>query len=179
MTSPLIRPENCLLLAVDFQARLMPAIHDAEAVVAEARRLLTGAALLGVPILATEQKPASLGHSVPDLLPENTPVAEKSTFDAMRAPAVMARLADVQDVVVIGCEAHVCVLQTVAGVQMAGKRVFVVEDAVGSRKPASKAAALTRMRAFGAHTVTAEMVLFEWLGGADHPRFRAAIQLIK
>jgi nicotinamidase-related amidase len=81
--------------------------------------------------------------------------------------------------VVAGCEAHVCVLQTVLGLLDAGRKVYVVRDALGSRQPESKETAIRRMERHGAEIVTTEMVVFEWLESAEHPRFRDAIALIK
>jgi nicotinamidase-related amidase len=80
---------------------------------------------------------------------------------------------------VAGVEAHVCVLQTVLGLLRPGRRVFIVADAVGSRDPADKAAALDRASRNGAEVVTSEMVLFEWLRDARHPRFREVQKLLK
>ena len=86
---------------------------------------------------------------------------------------------DRHDLIVSGCEAHVCVLQTVMGLLNAGRRVYVVRDAVGSRRSENKDAAIRRMEQNGAEIVTAEMVVFEWLGTAEHPRLRDVIALIK
>ena len=79
----------------------------------------------------------------------------------------------------IGCEAHVCVQQSVLGLLQLGRKVYVVRDAIGSRAPESKETAIRRMERHGAEIVTTEMVIFEWLGTADHPRFRDAVALIK
>ena len=94
-------------------------------------------------------------------------------------PASSSELPRRAEMVVAGCEAHVCVLQTALGLLAAGKRVHVVRDAVGSRRPESKAAALERLARHGAEIVTTEMVLFEWLESAEHPRFREIVALIK
>ena len=167
------------LLVVDFQARLMPAIDGGAAAVANARRLLAAAAMLGVPVRFTEQNAGGLGATVPELdAGAHGPVLHKMTFDACQA-AGAGGLADRPDLVVAGCEAHVCVLQTVLGLLDAGRRVFVVQDAIGARRPESKAAALRRMEQNGAEIVTTEMVVFEWLGTAEHPRFREVVALIK
>ncbi|MGZ8367401.1 MAG: isochorismatase family protein, partial [Rhodoplanes sp.] len=88
-------------------------------------------------------------------------------------------LADRPEVIVTGCEAHVCVLQTALGLLDAGRRVYVVRDAIGSRRAESKEAAIRRMERHGADIVTTEMVVFEWLETAEHPRFRAAAALIR
>ena len=164
------------LLVVDFQSRLMPAIHEGGAVVANARRLLNAAALLEVPVLFTEQNAKGLGGTVEALA--GGEVLHKMTFDACREGG-LDRMPDRPQIVVAGCEAHVCVLQTVLGLLQAGRRVFVVQDAVGSRRAESKAVAVARMAGHGAEIVTAEMVVFEWLGTADDARFREAVRLVK
>ncbi len=166
------------LLMVDFQARLMPAIAGGEGVVAQARRLKAAAALLDVPVLLTEQNPAKLGSTLPELA-GGAAVLAKMTFDAGADPGFAAALPPRDTVVVCGCEAHVCVLQTALSLLGPGRHVVVVEDAIGSRAPASKAAALRRMERHGVEVVTTEMVVFEWLGSADHPRFREAVALVK
>ena len=101
------------------------------------------------------------------------------TFDATRAAGLLERLGDGRAVVVAGCEAHVCVLQSVLGLLDRDRRVCVVRDAVGSRRAESKETALARMERHGADIVTAEMVVFEWLATAEHQRFREALKLIK
>ncbi len=172
-----IDPAASLLLLIDLQERLMPAIDGGAAVLANARRLLDAARLLGVPVLATEQNPRGLGVTVPSLA--GAPTVAKTTFDALRAPGVLDRLPERLVPVVAGCEAHVCVLQTVLGLLGAGRRAFVVADAVGSRRADSREAALRRMERHGAEVVTTEMAVFEWLGTSEHPRFRDALALIR
>ena len=167
------------LLIVDFQTRLMPAIEDGAGCVTNARRLLEAAKLLELPVLFTEENARGLGPTLPDLLPADARVAHKMTFDACRSPGFIERLGGEPAVIVVGCEAHVCVLQTVLGLLALGRRVYVVRDAVGSRRAESKEAALRRMERHGAEIVTTEMVVFEWLGTAEHPRFREAAALIK
>ena len=171
--------EASALLVVDFQARLMPAIEDGGALVANARLLLAAARLLEVPVAFTEQNARGLGATVPELEPQtHGPVLAKMAFDACRDGG-LANLPSRPALVVAGCEAHVCVLQTVLGLLDAGRRVYVAQDAVGARRAESKAAALRRMERHGAEVVTTEMVVFEWLATAEHPRFREALALLK
>jgi nicotinamidase-related amidase len=101
------------------------------------------------------------------------------TFDACRAPGFVERLGKQPDILVAGCETHVCVLQTVLGLIAAGRRVYLVRDAVGSRRAESKETAIRRMERHGVEIVTTEMVVFEWLGTADDPRLREAIALVR
>jgi nicotinamidase-related amidase len=174
-----IDPETSTLLVIDFQSRLMPAIEEGAAAMANARRLVNAADMLGVPTLFTEQNPKGLGSTVDELPTDKASVIHKMTFDASRADTFPAMTAGRPDVVVAGCEAHVCVLQTVLGLLDSGRRVFVARDAIGSRRAESKETAIRRMERHGAEIVTAEMVVFEWLGSAEHPRFREAVALIK
>ena len=176
---PVLDAPSCALLLIDFQTRLMPAMHEAGASVDNARRLMRAAHLLEVPVLLTEQNPGRLGPTVPDLRAQERPILAKMTFDVTRDPGFEAALPDRPVLVVAGWEAHVCVLQTVLGLREHGRRVAVVEDAVGSRAPQSREAAIRRMTAHGAEAVTTEMVVFEWLGSAGHPHFREAVALIK
>ncbi len=175
----IIDTANATLLLIDFQTRLMPAIDDGPAVIANARRLVSAAALLGAPVLFTAQNPRGLGGIVRELQPEEPLVFAKMTFDAGRTPGFDERLAEGHAIILTGCEAHVCVLQTALGLVARGRRVFVVCDAVGSRRAESKAVGLRRMEQGGVEIVTTEMVVFEGLGSAEHPRFREAVALIK
>lgn len=176
----IIDRDKAALLVIDFQARLMPAISGGEAAVASARRLANAAAMLGVPVLFTEQNTDGLGRTVPELRADaDRAVVHKMSFDACREAGFIGRLADRSDIVVAGCEAHVCVLQTVFGLLESRRRVFVVADAISSRRTESKEAAIRRMEGKGAEIVTTEMVVFEWLQTAQHPRFRDVLALIK
>lgn len=159
----------------------MPAIAGGDEVVANAGKLLAAAEELGVPVLSTEQNPKGLGSTVPDLArpDSNHPVVAKMTFDSCRAPGVMDGLPAGHHIVVAGAEAHVCVLQTALGLLERSRRVFVVADAVGSRRPENKKAALRRLERAGAEVVTTEMVIFEWLGTAEDPAFKSVIALVK
>ena len=176
---PTISRDDSVLLVVDFQSRLMPAIDDGPSVIANARRLLDAAELLHVPILFTEQNADGLGRTLPELRPGAGGIAHKMTFDACRAPGFLEALSDRRDVIVSGCEAHVCVLQTILGLLTAGRRVFAVRDALGSRRVESKETAIRRMERNGAEVVTTEMVIFEWLGTAEDPRLHEVITLVR
>ena len=178
---PILDRGRSVLCLVDLQQKLMPAIAGGEEVVANAGKLLAAAEELHVPVLSTEQNPKGLGPTVPDLArPDGAhPVVAKMTFDSCHAAGVMDALPPGHHVVVAGAEAHVCVLQTALGLLDRSRRVFVVADAVGSRRPESKEAALRRLERAGAEIVTTEMVIFEWLGTAEDPAFKSVIALVK
>ena len=171
---------TCTLLLVDLQQRLMPSIAGGDQVVANAKRLADAAALVEVPVLATEQNPVGLGGNVPEIAERAARTLAKTYFDATREPLFNDFLPRERSAVVVaGCEAHVCVMQTVLGLIDKGVSVTLVRDAVGSRSTANRDAALERAKAYGAEIVTTEMVVFEWLETSDHPRFRDALRLVK
>jgi len=163
-----------LLLIVDVQARLHPAIAGGEAALAEIRRLARIANLLGVPVWGTEHVPEALGKLHDSLDAHVQRRFTKTTFAFTEALPE-----DRPDIVLCGYEAHVCVLQTGLGLLARGHHVAVVRDAVGSRAPENRRAALARMGAAGAALVTTEMVGFEWLRDAADPRFRDLLRLVK
>lgn len=176
----LITASGSVLLLVDLQERLMPAIHEGDAVVANAVRLAEAAGLLDVPVCATEQNPEGLGPTVAAVAAYPQLVLPKTAFGAVAEPGFATLLPPgTEEIVVAGCEAHVCVLQTVLGLLAARHRVLLVADAVGSRTASNKAAAIDRAVRHGAEVVTTEMVLFEWLRDSHHPQFRAVQKLIR
>lgn len=174
-----IDPQRSLLLVIDFQSRLMPAIHDGAAVIRNAIRLIDAAKLFGIPRLFTEQNTNGLGPTVAEIPLERDRLVHKQFFDACREDGFLARVPADAHVVVAGCESHVCVQQTVLGLLQAARKTYVARDALGSRHPEDKEIALRRMERHGAEIVTSEMVVFEWLQTADSAQFRPAIQIVK
>ena len=173
------RAKSALLL-IDFQSRLMPAIADGAAVAGNGRRLRDAAQIFDIPVFVTEQNAKGLGKTVAELRSGNEDaVFHKTSFDACRMAGFLDRLPARPDIVVAGCETHVCVLQTALGLIEAGRRVFLVRDAVGSRRAESKETAIRRLERHGAEIATTEMVVFEWLESSKHPRFRDALALVK
>ncbi|MEP6740073.1 MAG: isochorismatase family protein [Caldimonas sp.] len=178
--STLCNRDDSTLLVIDAQARLMPAIHDAESVVHRCIQLATAARELGVHVIGTEQNPDGLGPLVPEIAALCDTTLSKFHFSATAEEGFLRRLPAGRDTfVVAGCEAHVCVMQTVAGLIEAGHAVKWVADAVGSRHPYNRIAATERARAIGADIVTTEMVIFEWLGTSQDPKFKRLVKMIR
>lgn len=177
----LLEASRSSLLVVDVQTRLLPAMTDPELVVRNGTILLAAASQLQVPALVSEQYPQGLGPTVPDLIVAGVPILPKMTFScaADQAIAAAVRASGREQLVIAGIEAHVCVLQTALDFRAAGRQVYVVADAVSSRRPESKAVALDRLRQAGVAVVTTEMVVFEWLHRAGSDAFRALSKLIK
>ena len=173
----LISREESVLLVVDMQTKLLPAIAAGEAVKAAVSWLMRAAKQLGVPIIATEQYPQGLGPTDTELLgllPEGEAAVAKTHFSCGAGQCFGGQGAPIQpQVVVCGIEAHVCVLQTCVELGASGRAVFVVEDAIGSRSEFDKRCAIERLRGLGVQVVSREMVAFEWLRRAGTEEFRA------
>jgi nicotinamidase-related amidase len=168
------------LIIIDFQERLMPSIDDGSALMKNAMILAQAARRLDVPVIGTEQNPAGLGPNAAAIKALCDRTIAKSDFNACAQPEFLKALDPARDdLIVAGCEAHVCVLQTVLGLLDAKRRVRLVADAIGSRQPLNKMIAMDRARAAGAEIITTEMVLFEWLRSNDHPGFRELLRLIR
>jgi nicotinamidase-related amidase len=200
----LLDADESQLLLVDYQSRLMPSIHEGDLVLGNALRLGRLAKLLEVPAWGTEENPAGLGENPPELRALCRSTLAKMHFDAvgdglgalLRAPARAQQGSNARSlpkhlqkppqaqsernsIVVAGCEAHVCLMQTALGLIEEEFEVWVVTDACSSRTERNRDAAFDRLAGAGAELVTTEMVAFEWLRTADHPLFKQALALIK
>ena len=178
----LIRAADSVLVVIDMQEKLVPAMQAPARTIRNTRNLLRGAEELSVPILLTEQYPKGLGPTVPEIRSaSNAQIIPKMHFSCMEEPAFAEALKklDRRQVVLAGMEAHICVVQIAASLLEAGYEVFVVSDATASRSLESEQACLARLSAVNAGIVTTEMVLFEWLGQAGTPAFKAILPLIK
>ena len=200
----LLDASDSQLVLVDYQSRLMPAIHEGTQVLANAVRLARMARLLQVPVWGTEQNPAKLGPNDPAVREHCQKTLAKMDFsavgagllDCLRPPArptggnarslprhlqkpAAPAAPERATVVIAGCEAHVCLLQTTLELIEQEVDVWVVTDACGSRTERNRDAAFDRLAGAGAELVTTEMVAFEWLRSAEHPAFRDVQALIK
>ena len=191
------------LVLVDYQARLMPVVFEGTLVLANAVRLAQVARLMGVPTWATEQNPSKLGRNVEGISTLGLRTLSKMHFSAMeeglgewlrppaKAPQGNARslpkhlqkpvnqVPERNMVVIAGCEAHICLLQTALDLLEDEFEVWVVTDACSSRTERNRDAAFDRLAGAGAELVTTEMAIFEWLRTAEHPVFKAVQDLVK
>jgi nicotinamidase-related amidase len=182
MAIPRLDRTHTALLVVDIQERLLPHMHNAESLTAQAGKLIDGTRILGLPILVTEQYRKGLGTTVPALTAklEGAACFEKLEFSACIEPVRQALAArPARSVIVCGIEAHVCVLQTALDLLEAGFVVAVATDAIGSRRQADQAAAVDRMKQAGVLPTTVESALLEMLGKAEGPDFKAMLGLVK
>ena len=178
----LIRSGDSVLVVIDMQERLVPAMQAPARTIRNARTLLRAATTLGVPVLLTEQYPEGLGRTVPEIasVAPGEPL-RKMHFSCMEDPGFDAafRALGRRQAVLAGMEAHICVVQTAASLLEHGIEVFVVSDASASRTLDSERACIDRLAAGGAGIVTTEMVVFEWLGRAGTPAFKELLPLIR
>ena len=176
---------ECLVVVMDVQQKLTAAMPNGvrERVLARINILLTTANTLSVPIMVTEQYPKGLGHTEPALseqLAGVVRVIEKTSFSAMNATGFAEHVEQSgrNQIILVGMETHICILQTALDMQAAGFQVFVVEDAVSSRSKANQYNALQRLRGAGVIVTNVESVFFEWLGDASQAEFKTLAQLI-
>jgi nicotinamidase-related amidase len=180
----LARREDSGLVIIDVQEAFRPVIEGFDAVVANCGLLAEGFGVLGRPVIVTEQYPKGLGHTVPELasrLPDGTPIIEKTRFSACGVEGFEDAYdaARCETWVVCGIEAHVCVNQTVHDLLSRGASVHVAADGVSSRTAANRQAGLDKAARAGAHVTSAEMVLFEMLGQAGGPEFKAISGMVR
>jgi isochorismate hydrolase len=147
-------------------------------------RLITAANQLDIPMLVTEQYPQGLGATeerVSNSFSLSTPIFAKTGFSCCASDSFCEALqtSERRQVILVGQETHVCILQTALELLQRGHDVFVVIDAVSSRNPEHKTNALQRMQQQGATLVNVESVLFEWLRSASHPQFKAISALLR
>ena len=192
------------LVLVDYQERLMPAIIEGPAVVANARRLAQIAQLMDVPAWGTEQNPSRLGPNdaamralcQKTLAKMHFSAAEEGLGEWLRPPAKPQQGGNARSlprhlqkpaqqapergtIVIAGCEAHVCLLQTALDLIEDEFEVWVVTDACSSRTERNRDAAFDRLAGAGAELVTTEMVAFEWLRSCENPVFKDVLALVK
>lgn len=172
----LLSSQDSLLLIVDAQEKLLPAIHQRDNVTSRMRWLAEIALQLDIPVLITEQYPKGLGYTVSALqeIIESARVVEKTHFSAMQEQSFHDVLSEYnkKQVVIMGMETHVCVLQTALDMRSEGYQVYLPSDCVGSRRPNDKDTAIERMRNNRVDIITSEMAAFEWLHKSGTDTFR-------
>jgi nicotinamidase-related amidase len=169
------------LAVIDVQEAFRPVVLDFEQIAANVAVLIQSARILALPVLVTEQYPQGLGATVPEVANhlEGIEPIEKVCFSALDADGFPARLAERDQVLLCGIEAHVCVNQTAEDLLTSGKEVHVVQDAVSSRTAANRDLGLHKMEHSGAVVTSVETALFELLRAAGSPEFKQIQALVK
>ncbi len=178
-----IYSDETAVLVIDYQEKLVPAMENKLEFVHKSEILLKGLIQLGVPVIVTQQYTRGLGETVPELKSiDGMPDAfDKITFSCIKDDAIAEALErlNVKNVIVCGCEAHICVLQTIIDLIAEEYNVYMVTDCVASRKCFDKEGAVTRATQEGAYITTCEAILFELLERAGSDTFKVISKLIK
>lgn len=178
----MLAENNTALLVVDVQERLTPVLYQSEIFVAACRRMISGAKILELPILLTEQYPKGLGHTIYDvrLLCKNEPLFEKTRFSAYVDEVASAlKQLNIKNVVLIGCETHICVFQTALDLLANGYKVYLPQESLTSRTAENKHNGLALMQQAGAVVTNIETILFQLLQDANHSKFKEISKLIR
>ncbi|MBS3822521.1 MAG: hydrolase [Wenzhouxiangellaceae bacterium] len=176
-------PENSVLVVVDVQGRLARLMHESDAMIEAQRKLIGACRLLEIPVIWAEQLPDKLGATVDELqepLAGLEPCA-KSSFGCMGDTKLRERIESGgrKQVLLCGIETHVCVWQTAAALLRDGYSVHLIADATSSRSMFNRDIGFRRMERAGVHLSNVEMVLFELMVDATHPKFRDVTKLLK
>lgn len=175
--------DDSVLVVVDVQGRLARLMHESEAMIRQQRILIEACRLLEIPVVWAEQLPDKLGATVPELVEklDGLKPHAKSSFGCCGDAAVRQAIADTgrRSVLLAGIETHVCVWQTAAALRREGFEVHLIGDATSSRSQFNRDIGMRRMEAAGVHLSNVEMVLFELMVDAGHPRFREITKLLK
>lgn len=179
-----LQPSQTALLILDIQERLFSKIEQGPSILNALWKVVQGFQLLNLPIFITEQYPAGLGATIAPLqtlLGQQYQPLIKTAFCCLDDPAIEKNLFSSEKLqwVVVGLEAHICVLQTVKGLLKRDIEVVALNDAVGSRSIFDYSTAIAEMRDAGARVSSSEIILFELIKDASHPQFKSISQLVK
>jgi nicotinamidase-related amidase len=169
------------LLCIDVQPVFVRAINDGPRVQRRCEFALAAAHGLGLRVVFTEQVPAKLGRTAPELLAAapGAVALGKDTFSALADDAIRAAVAPAEHLLLCGLETPICVYQTALDALHAGLQVTILSDAVGARRPDDAAACLAALRHAGAHVLPSESVFYALLRDVRHPFFKTYTQLVK
>lgn len=178
-----IKKDDTIALVIDFQERLYPYISDSELLTRNVVRLIKGLRELDVELIVTEQYSKGLGHTIKDIsesIGEFSHI-EKGSFSCCGSDDVCKKLNETgkKNVIIMGIEAHVCVLQTVVDLISLGYRPVLIEDCVSSRNPNDKKIAIERMKSEGAVISSYESILFELCEVSGTNAFKAISKIVK
>jgi nicotinamidase-related amidase len=175
--------ENTIGVVIDFQEKLLPHMHKKDEILDRSLIMVKGLRALNVPIIVTQQYTKGLGNTIKPINDAigNFSYIEKQTFSCYREPSfikVMNRSGK-RNVVIMGIESHVCILQTALDLLYNNFNPVVVIDAISSRKKEDMDIALWRMRDVGCIMTTSESILFELCRQAGTPEFEEISKLVK
>ena len=178
-----INRENTIALVVDLQDKLVPTVVNSKELISSSICLLKGLKLMKIPILVTQQNTKGLGPTIPEINKTigNFSYIEKMTFSCYREPAFIRVLNRIgkRNVIIMGLEAHVCILQTTLDLLYNNFTPVIVYDCVSSSSELDKEVALWRMRDVGSVITTCESIIFELCREAGTDEFKELLKLVK
>lgn len=179
-----LNQKDSLVLIIDIQEKLLNAVFNKTTLEKKAQIMAGITKILAIPTVVTEQYPKGLGATVASVktsLADDAKFFEKTSFSALKNEELLDAIKKLnkKQIIIFGIETHICVSQTTTALIEAGYDVSVIKDACGSRSEEEYSAGLARMKENGAHIITTEIALFEWLEGAKHPNFKEVQSLIK
>ncbi len=177
----IFKEKDTIFLMIDIQEKFENIIFAMDEVIQNTNILNRASEILDIPLIITEQYPKGLGVTCKDIyIPENTPIIEKKKFSSYTEDvAEIIITKEKSNVVIYGVETHVCLTQTALELKAHGYKVGIVADAVSSRHVDNKLYALTRLGDLGIQILTTEMILFELMNSANHPKFKEISKLVK
>jgi nicotinamidase-related amidase len=179
----MIKTNNTLAIVVDIQERMLPVIENCEELEKNCVTLLKGLKLLNIPIIVTQQYTKGLGMTIPSILDAYgcEDFHEKLSFSALREDNIKDAVKEQGrvNVLVLGIEAHICVLQTCLDLKEQGYTPYLVIDCIGSRKRANLDMSIQRAIQEGVTITSYESLLFELMERSDNEVFRDISRLIK
>lgn len=180
----LLDRKRAALVVIDMQEKFRPIMANFDEVAVHIAVMVQGCQLLNVPIIVTEQYPQGLGHTALEIkarLPETINPIEKLTFSSCGVPEFDLQLRErhIEQVMLVGIEAHICVSQTAHDLLQLGYQVHLISEAIGVRFPHNREVALAKMQRAGAILSSVEMALFEMMKSSDAAEFKAVQKLIK
>jgi nicotinamidase-related amidase len=180
-----LEADQCALIVVDMQEKLLPPIWEKERLVRNVQLLIRLGGILKIPALVTTQYAKGLGNTVPEIasmLPDTPPI-DKLMFSCFGSDAfcsLLKRLPGQRTTVLLcGMETHICVMQTAMGALREGYLVHVACDAVSSRTELNWRIGLDRMRSAGAILSSTEMMIYELLRSSGAPAFKELLPYLK
>jgi|SRR5689334_56019 len=181
----MLEPDQCALIAIDIQEKLLPPIFEKERLVKNSQLLLRLAIILKIPVFATTQYVKGLGPTVPDIasLLSDSPAIDKTIFSCFGSDAFCSALKRMPvnrtTLLLCGMESHICVMQTALAALRQGYLVHVASDAVSSRREWNWKIGLDRMRDAGAVISSTEMMMYELLRSSSGPAFKELLPYLK
>lgn len=174
--------DNTLAILIDLQQKFIPVIYGKDDLIYNSVKFFEGLKILDIPILITQQYTKGLGSTINEvkkIIGDN--YIDKITFDCCRNEEFLNSLNyyNKQNILLCGIEAHICVKQTALSLLNMGKKVYLVEDCISSRKKHNKAIAMYQLSQDGASLTTYESVLFELLNKAGGDKFKKISNLVK